>query len=199
MEETRATLLREMKQPGSIAWEKFFRQYAKCIIRYACGHGLSTQDAQDVLQETMVALMRKIDSFDYDPKRGKFRFFLLGIVHFCCMNSIRRATRRGEVLTPLHRFPETALDAPPWQRMEDCWEESVRQEAFARVMADPAVAGRSMEIFKAYALQREEPAEVARRFGVKPNAVYQIRNRMIQRLKKEIAFLSEDLPEAGRG
>jgi RNA polymerase sigma factor (sigma-70 family) len=196
MLETKATLLRDMKQLGGEAWEAFFRQYACCILRYARARGLQDQDAEDVLQETMVALMRKIKSFDYDPTRGLFRNFLLGLVHSSCMNSKRRAGRRGEVLTPGNKMPETPVDLPPWEVLEDCWKESIRAEAFARVMNDPSVAKRTMEIFRAYAVDRQSAAVIANRFGVKENAVYQIRNRVMQRLKKEIEFLSDGIMEA---
>jgi hypothetical protein len=48
-------------------------------------------------------------------------------------------------------------------------------------------------VFKAYVLDGEEADAVAARFGMKKNAVYQVRARMLARLQNEVAMLRDEL------
>jgi hypothetical protein len=43
--------------------------------------GLDESGAQDVVQETVIAVARKMPGFRYDPQRGSFKQWLLRITH----------------------------------------------------------------------------------------------------------------------
>jgi hypothetical protein len=44
-------------------------------------------------------------------------------------------------------------------------------------------------------IEQQPVEDVAGKFGIKPNAVYQIKNRMIKRLKDEVAMMTANLEE----
>jgi len=114
MDTTRVTLLHKVGSSDELAWEQFYAIYWAPIIGYARKLGLQEAEAHDVLQETMVALMKILPDFEYDRKRGKFRNFLLTIVHRKCLGVHRKAKRKAEVaidepvgeggLAPIDRF-----------------------------------------------------------------------------------------------
>ncbi len=175
------------------AWQEFFDAYWGAILRYARKLGLSEAQAEEVLQETMVALMRLLPQFVYNRRKGRFRNFLLTIVHRKSLATLQRAARNREV-----RWHE-AMEPPPRGATENeggadgearaRWRDSLMEEAIRRLRAAPRLGENSFEVFEAYVLQGEPAAEVARRYGLTENAVYQIRNRFLRRLRIEVARL----------
>jgi hypothetical protein len=47
-------------------------------------------------------------------------------------------------------------------------------------------------VFAAYALEQRPIADVAAEFGLKENAIYQIKNRLVRRVRVEVARLARD-------
>ncbi|MBP7276210.1 MAG: sigma-70 family RNA polymerase sigma factor, partial [Kiritimatiellae bacterium] len=98
MRTTRQTLLRDARDPENArAWEEFFDQYSGPVQRYAQKLGLSAADASDVLQETMMELIRILPEFHYDRRRGLFRNFVLTIAHHRVQAAWRRRRRLREI------------------------------------------------------------------------------------------------------
>lgn len=199
---TRQTLLERLKSPSADrAWEDFYELYWGVIVRYAQKQGLNEASAFDVLQETMVALIRMLPTFSYDPRKGKFRNFLLTIVHRKSKRAIHRASRRREVSfdavdnqddRPLIERTADSSAPVPSEAMENQWRESIQEEALRRVRDDPRVQKRTFEVFIAYAVEGLPAGEIADKFGIKENAVYQIKDRMIKRLQQEIDLLKRE-------
>ncbi|MBI4657778.1 MAG: sigma-70 family RNA polymerase sigma factor [Verrucomicrobia bacterium] len=75
---TRWTLVAQLKNVDhQESWWEFFELYCRLIIGVAIKAGLSEQEAEDVLQETMASVAKHIREFEADPKRGSFRAWLL--------------------------------------------------------------------------------------------------------------------------
>lgn len=209
MQTTRQTLLERIRKNGANAdWEQFYQIYNGVIVRYARKLGLAEDQAMDVLQETMVTLMRLLPEFTYDKRKGKFRNFVFTIVHRKALAAMRRAKRRGEVSMDQEdaetgrRLADVLADPAARaasERHEDAWRESVMEDALARLAEDPGIQPRTMDVFRAYAIEGGSPADVAQRFGMKENAVYQIKNRVIQRLRDEVRLLLEEDDETAAG
>lgn len=196
MDKTRASLLYRVGLSDNPAWEEFYSIYWAPIIRYARKLGLQESEAHDVLQETMVALMSILPKFQYDRKKGKFRNFLLTIVHRKCLGVHRKTKRKAEVgidtpvgeggLAPIDRLVGQAVDSEP---DESAWQEALMLEAMKRLEADPRIKPESLSAFRAYVVEGQSAAAVAKAFGIKENALYQIRNRLIKKLQDEVALL----------
>src|SRR2546426_3422980 len=69
------TRLKNLDDQGS--WKDFFDTYAKLIYRVATKAGLTDAEAQDVVQETVIIVAKKIPGFKYDPAIGSFKSWLL--------------------------------------------------------------------------------------------------------------------------
>ena len=68
---TRRSLLGRLKNWDDLAsWQEFFDTYARLIHRVAVKAGLNDAEAQDVVQETIIIVARKIPGFKYDPALG---------------------------------------------------------------------------------------------------------------------------------
>ena len=69
------------------------------------------------------------------------------------------------------------------------WREAVLEEALCRLRRDLMLDERTLNVFFAYVVDCRSASEVAREFGLKENAIYQIKNRLIRRLQAEVALL----------
>ncbi len=173
--------------------------YWSPVLRYAQQLGLPAPDAKDVLQETMVTLIQKLPGFSYDASKGKFRNFLLTIVHRKALAALRRAGKRqelsldaggGDDAPPLLDQMTDAAAVHPAAPDSELWQRTIYEEALQRIQRDPEVQPQTLEVFQAYVVMGEACADVAARFGLKENAVYQIKNRLLHRLKQEVALLA---------
>jgi RNA polymerase sigma-70 factor (ECF subfamily) len=202
MVETSASLLNRLKEgDNEVDWENFYHLYADIIYRYARKLGLNEAGAQDVLQETMVALMSVLKRFEYDPRRGKFRSFLFTIVRRSTFRSINRSKRRNEISAdahyggadkPLMELLASPEDDSVSMKDEMKWRQSLLEHCVDEVRKDNSVNSETIDIFIAYAVEEKTVQEIAEKFGIKENAVYQIKNRMIKRLQREMENLFPD-------
>lgn len=180
-------------------WTLFYEKYAAVIVSFAQKQGLDPHGARDVLQETMLVVMRKLPSFAYDPAKGRFRNWLLSIV----ANKVREAQRRARRESGHVSFdaePESGValherlaadGATADATLEDAWRQSLLEAALTRLLDDPHTKPQTIAVFRATALEGQAVAEVAARFGLKENAVYQIKNRLMTRLRALLAEIED--------
>lgn len=197
MIETNETLLQRLKgENAQDAWREFYEAYWGAIIRYARKLRLSEAQAQDVLQETMVALIRILPEFAYDRRRGRFRNFLLTIVHRKSL-ALLRSSRRNSGQPWNESDCDDKVVSMPFDPVGDLeakhrWREALCEEALSRLRADTLIDERTLAIFEAYVIERRSATEVAETFGVKENAVYQIKNRLVRRLQSEVTRMMRE-------
>lgn len=196
---TNETLLERLKRiDAHDAWKEFFDAYAASIVRFGCKLGLTNTQARDVLQEAMVDLMRIIPRFEYDVGKGRFRNFLLTIVHRRSLACLRRSNRiRKEPWDDALHGRLNSIEPPEAladEKAQKKWKEAIRDEVISTLQSDPRVGPRTWAVFEAYVLENRSSSEVAKAFGMNENAVYQIKNRMLRRIRTEVA---RKLIEAG--
>ncbi len=83
--------------------------YGSIAYRLAVKLLTSQSEADDVVQESFLALWRQAERID--PSRG-LRGYLLSIVHNRCVDQIRRRVRRPEAEFDLHAASTAAADDP---------------------------------------------------------------------------------------
>lgn len=197
MIETNETLLARVKRTDAHeAWREFFHAYGSAILRYAQKLGLNAHQAEEVLQETMVTLMRQLPEFCYDRGKGKFRNFLLTIVHRKSLGVMRRAKGEPDVSLDsddpwgqklLHEvLPDTASNNDE-REAEERWREAIMEDVLAQLATNPALEETTWPVFCAYVVENRPADEIAAEFGIKENAVYQIKNRLMRRLRADVA------------
>lgn len=205
--ETHRSLIDRLRDPDDHpTWMEFYKVYWEVVVRYGRKLGLSEADAHDVLQETMVALVRILPGFRYDPALGRFRNFLLTIVHRKALAALRRAARRPSISldaegqdggTPLvDRLPAPPA-AEPGAADRERWRQAIVEKALGELRSNPDIGERTLAVFEAYGIRSRPCAEVAATFGIKENAVYQIRNRLLRQLQVAVRRLAEDADPAG--
>ena len=195
---TRASLLSRLRDLGdSDSWRAFFETYWRLLYNVARKSGLSDDAAQDVVQETVIAVARKMPEFRYDPAKGSFKQWLLLITRRRIQDHLRRLyrsvptaeghaedTARAASSVP---SPEPAPDAVFDAAWEHEWRENLFQAALARVRqrANP----KHYQAFDYCVLQELPAAEVARMLGMNLAQVYLARHRVSAAVKRAVKEL----------
>jgi RNA polymerase sigma-70 factor (ECF subfamily) len=90
---TRPSLLSKVRRGDEEGWRRFYDLYENFIRAAARGAGLSREEAQDVVQETMITVRDYIAMFVPDANRGKFRTWLRKIVSTRIADQYRKKVR----------------------------------------------------------------------------------------------------------
>src|SRR5580704_9900167 len=75
---TRRSLLSRLKNwDDNESWKVFFDTYWRLIYNAARRSGLGDAEAQDVVQETVISVVKSMPQFKYNPEKGSFKNWLL--------------------------------------------------------------------------------------------------------------------------
>jgi RNA polymerase sigma factor (sigma-70 family) len=174
-------------------WQQFFDSYWRLIHRAARNAGLTESEAQEVVQETLITVAKKIDRLKYDPALGSFKGWLLNITRWRIADQFRKRKRAGEQSTKTGRDErETAtierIADPAGFDLDAAWDEEWRsnllQAATARVKRK--VSAKQYQIFDCYVLKQWPVQKVAKELRVSVAQVYLAKHRLSALLKREV-------------
>ena len=193
---TSVSLLRDIASGTENArWAEFVRIYEEPMRAFLAARFPSVE-ADDVLQETMIALMRVMPDYHYTPDgNGHFRNYLVGILKHKAEDAIRRQSRESD---RRERIRKSAADAPRRAQApgeadaEESWRLAAMNAALEQLLSDESVNARSREVFRHVALLHEPPAEVAAAFGISRANVDQIKRRLVLRLSELVKTMTAE-------
>ena len=180
---THQSLLQRLAAGGdSGAWLEFTTRYRDLLVGFARRRGLQEADTDDLLQDLWLQLSRQLPEFRYDRDRGRFRGFLKTVA----MRAIGKRLRRRD---PEPIGPETADADAADPAADDAWEAEWRQHHLRSAMAciQREFRATDVRVFTELTQQKRAPADLAAELGVSPAAIYQIKSRILARLRTCIA------------
>jgi len=196
---TRWTLISRLKNlEDQESWREFFNTYWKLIYSAARKYGLTPADAQDVVQDTVLRVCKKMPEFKADPARGSFKGWLLWQTRGRILDQIRK--RRPEVVAREHHAKDCS-ETPTEERVPDPagndldkiwdaeWERNVIAAALEKL--ERQVSAQHYQIFVLYVIKQHSPEQVAKVAGVETNQVYLIKHRLSPLFKDAIKELEE--------
>ena len=208
---TRWSLLARLKDwQDDQSWRQFFDTYWKLIYSVAIQAGLSDAEAQDVVQDTLVSVARKIGEFRCDPAAGSFKAWLLKLTRWRILNQLKKrlpdqveAGKHRPAGAPgvaaSHRSHDDATRTATIERVADpgslnleaIWdaEWALNQTEAASERVRQKVSARQFQMFELYVVQGWPVREVARLLNVSASQVYLAKHRVSRLLKKEIRKL----------
>jgi RNA polymerase sigma factor (sigma-70 family) len=176
-------------------WQEFFDTYWKLIYSTALKCGLTDAEAQEVVQETVITVAKKIDRLKYDPAVGSFKGWLLQITRWRIADQFRKRepenTNRARAAHDRQTATIENVPDPNIVDLEAVWEKEWQENLFAGAIAriKKKVDPKQFQIFDCY-VRKEWPAQkVAERLHVNIGQVYLARHRVAALLKKEIKAL----------
>jgi len=201
-------LLARLKDAGDqTGWQQFFSTYWKLLYGVALRSGLTATEAQDAVQETIIAVARHIPDFKYDPAKCSFKTWLLLLARQRIVHQLRKRNKPGGEANRVHGWGgvKAGLDGarPSDQGTEtatvdqfahhdslgleaiwdDEWQKHFLNTALERVKQK--VSDRQFQIFDLYVLQNWSAQDVTRTLRVSTAQVYLAKHRIGRLLKAE--------------
>ena len=169
LEETRYSLLLRLHDASNdVAWMEFVELYEKALFRYVRSKGLQDADANDVVQQVLIAVHRSVDG--WTPQgAGSFRAWLLRVASNLATSVVRQKYRQ-RMLTGGSSINK-ALKAATLTSRQDAREEEEfqwRQWAFcwASTRVQREVADKTWQAFWLTAVDNQPSADVASQLGL---------------------------------
>ena len=180
-------------------WQEFFETYWKLIYGFARKAGLNDAEAQDVVQETIITVSKKIDSLKYDPSVGTFKGWLLHITRWriadqfrerdpAAAHAVHAAVDDDRRTATIERVPDQS-NAELEAAWDAEWKANLLEAAMTRVKR--RVDARQFQIFDCYVVKEWPAGKVAKELRVNIAQVYLARHRVAALIRNEVKLLEE--------
>ena len=198
---TSTTLLRDIAQDSQHArWGEFVARYRPMMEAFM-RERFPSIEADDVIQETLVALCRVLPNYRYAPdEKGRFHNYLTGILRNKALRQLRKDCQRADFGAELYHTGTTGVSpvgcgdtgttgVSPVDLDDQSYREAVFEIALRQFMSDESVADRTKRIFERTAINGESPEAVASSFKMSRHAVDQAKSRAMARLREMVKQL----------
>lgn len=195
MSSVSSTLLDQLRSGRPEAWRRFVRLYSALIYRWCRRSGLAAEDAADVFQEVLLAVMLHLTDFHRQSAQDSFSGWLATITRNKVRDHFRRRQGKAEArggttaqrqLAEVAQPPELSTDSIRPDAESDAWLsrrvlESIRAEFEAR----------TWDAFWRTTVDGQPPAQVAQDLEMSVAAVYMAKSRVLRRLRQAMRELPQ--------
>jgi RNA polymerase sigma-70 factor (ECF subfamily) len=188
---TRASLMGRLRQQPTdqAAWKEFVDRYGPRIYDWCLKWHLQPTDAEDVTQNVLLNLARKMQSFAYDPSL-RFRAWLRIVTHHA-LSDFLAGRKIGDVggggNQQLQCLAKQETSADLQQTLEAEFDHELLEEALARVQL--RVSAQRWQAFRLTVLEGLPGAAVAKQLGMKVATVYTAKGKVQKMVQDEIRKL----------
>lgn len=192
MSETSVSLLDRLRHsPEPALWQRLVDLYNPLIRGWLRRQALREQDADDLVQEVLAVVVRKLPQFERQPQTGAFRSWLRKITVNCLRDHWR--SRRSQPLATGDSNFLAVLD-----QLEDSdshlsrmWDQEHDRHVTQRLLETirPRFEPHTFRAFQRVALEGAAPDQVAAELGLTVNAVFIAKSRVLNQLRREGAGL----------
>jgi RNA polymerase sigma factor (sigma-70 family) len=201
-EKTRKSMIERLANwEDQKTWDEFYKRYWRLIYSVALKSGLRTEEAHDVVQETILTVAKQQKEQRYDPKAGSFKSWLLQQTRWRIGDSFRKRKKDTATTSPgwesddrttgtLDRFAD-----PEGNHLEQLWDLEWKKSLTDRALASVKlrVSPKQYQIFDCYVVKGWDVSQVRKELGVSLAQVYLAKHRVGALVKKELLALSDKL------
>jgi RNA polymerase sigma-70 factor (ECF subfamily) len=189
---TRASLLLRLRDgTDQMSWSEFHQRYHRLLYGYARAKGARPDVAEEVVQEVEIAIFKSIGNFEYDASKGRFRGYLRRAV----ANALnRRAARERRAPAAIDTAEKDYILVKDDQQ-DEAWEQEWRQHRIRRAMERIAesVDAKTIDAFRMHVLEEHPVEATCAALGITRDNLYQIKRRLLTKLKEELERDDEDI------
>ncbi len=197
---TRQSLLSRLKDwDDEESWRRFFDTYWRLIYNAALKAGLTETEAQEVVQETLISVAKKMPDFEYDPAIDSFKGWLLYRTRLRIADQFRKRKRACSQnrsasddtakTATIERVPD-----PASLYLEGFWDQEWRANlmrvALERVKL--RVSPEQFEMFYLSVMKEMSVQKVASTLQVNAAQIYLAKHRISRLLNKEMRKLQKE-------
>jgi len=208
---TSVTMIAKIRNLGesgdSAQWVRFWNAYSLAIRQFAALKG-GEENADDIVMQVLGKLVDVLREGKYTPEKGRFHSYLATMI----VNEVRMSHRResaraagrkvsmdssseldsGEESDTLADTLAAPEESP--EQIDEEWRVAVLKSARDHVLSKTALSERDRAVYRAYAIDGRDVADVASEFGISRNSVSQIKVRIDKRI---VAFGRELVRKGG--
>lgn len=183
--ETRPTLLEKLARfDEATAWQRLDDQFREPILGLARKMGLDRQQAEDAVQDAWTRFSEAYRDGRYDPAKGRLRDWLFAIA----TNSIRSARRKTRARSDRELPVQDSVlvnQAVEGDDLESSWNQEWQRARYRHALKQLAreVTPKSMQVLLLLTRDRLGPKQVAARLQTSLDSVYNVRSRLVKRLR----------------
>ncbi len=191
---TSPTLLARLSQKpmDPRAWRDFVDRYGGKILVWCRQYRLQDADARDVTQEVLTNLVRRMQTFVYDPSRG-FRAWLRTLTHHAWADFVEKRRRQTTVESDaqhLEQLQTAQAGTTLLERLQTEFERELFEEALARTRL--RASAENWEAFRLLVFEQRPAGEVANSLGKSIASVYMAKSRITRMVREEVCKLERD-------
>lgn len=194
---TSLSLLARLRSGDEQGWSRLVRLYGPLVYSWCRRAGLSSEDAEDAVQDVFAAVSQHLESFRRDRPGDSFRKWLKTIAfnrarEFHRRQSIRPRAQGGtQAQIQFAGVAESTIDYSPDESADE--DETERQHLLrqATEMVRTDFEHATWQAFWQTAVQGRAAPDVAADLGISANAVRIAKSRVRARLREELDGLLE--------
>jgi RNA polymerase sigma-70 factor (ECF subfamily) len=171
------------------AWRALLAIYEPLLHHWLRSAGLETADRDDLTQQVLTVLVRKLPSFRHSGRDGAFRAWLRSVT----LREVAEFRRRGAGLPGLCAPEDLEAIPSPLDELAGAWDAEYERHVLSGLLAvvEPEFTPSAWRAFRRIALEGGSPRDVAAEMGTTVNAVTLAKSRVLRRLRQEARGLVE--------
>ena len=181
----------EVTGGNEASWVRFFDLYTPAIRRFVEWND-HVHDPDDVVQEVYLKLVEIIRAGKYNPDKARFRTFLALLIRRQLITLYRQDQARhvADRCSIDDLTEELSVPSDQREKIDLDWAKAKHEAAVEHVLTKVAMKAQSRDIYRAYVIEERSVEDVAATFGVTPDIIYKVKNRvnkMIEAVELEYA------------
>jgi RNA polymerase sigma factor (sigma-70 family) len=192
---TRQTLIQRISQTqDEKGWEDFVHYYRRYLYVVVRNMNLAHHDCEEIVQTVMVKVWDKLKSFQYQPSKGKFRYWLCAIAKNAVIDYIRRQQsqkRRRDGLQQQKELSLKDIELPEVEELaEKEWQNYIANLALEKVKSE--FNEKHVTCFLLYS-EGQSIKEISQTLDLSENSVYVYKANVQTALMKEMKRLDLEI------
>lgn len=189
MSETSASLLERLTdRPENSDWDRLVDVYSPLIRNWIQRHALlQGSDIDDVVQDVLAVLVKKLRDFRREPRAGAFRRWLKSITINCLREFWKSRRTRPFPSEPSNLINILEQLEDPCSGLSRIWDEEYEQFVTRKLLVQirPAFTESTWRAFQGFAIEGRSAEEIAQELDITVNAVFIAKSRVLTRLRQE--------------
>jgi RNA polymerase sigma-70 factor (ECF subfamily) len=188
MLDTSLSFLEQLRlDPASGQWTRLVSLYTPVLQNWLRRYDdLSATDAEDIIQEVLLAVSQELPRFEHNQKPGAFRNWLRQIlVHrlrrfWAAKDRQASAVGGSDFLKHLEELQDDA------SRLSQIWDEEHNRQVLDQLLdwIQSRVAPQTWQAFHLLVIEEQSAQSVAEKLGLSISSVYVAKSRVLQTLRK---------------
>lgn len=196
---TRASIIRGLcDEDDAESWQWFYDNYSPMLVGFCRSLRIKECDTDEIVQDTVISVIRAIKTYNYQPETCKFRSWLFMLTKRRIADFQRKAyslsARSTESLDsmPKGEIPNLSTEfqqKPNEAQWNQNWIEFVEEQAKTNLKRQTRAD--HFQIFDLTFNKEMDATEVSELMDISKAKVYLIKHRMLKKLREEVKVIEE--------